>query len=118
MNTLKTPATFQQSFTIFSKLDGYINTRGRYFVNGDDVQFYTSLNGDTVVTEKAKYDASEHDIYLEERTETPLSEYMNTLADLQDKIDGGLYDAIQHLHSGNIFSITSNFRSRPTTLES
>ena len=97
--------------------DDYINTRGKYSVNGDDIQFYTSLNGDTVVTEKAKYDADEYDMYLEERTEMPLDEYMTTIADLQDKTNGGLYEAIQYLNTGNCFGITDNFRSRPKVLE-
>lgn len=117
-HALTSTGAFKQTLKdLCDNYDGYINTRGRYAVNGDDIQFYTSLNGDTVVTEKAKYDADEYDMHLEERTEMSLTDYMTTIADLQDKTNGGLYEAIQHLHSGNIFGITDNFRARPKTLE-
>ena len=36
-----------------------LNTRGKYFVNGDDIQFYTSVEDDKIVTCKFKYKAED-----------------------------------------------------------
>lgn len=116
-HALTSEETFKQALgDLCDQHGGYINTRGIYDLDGSDKQFYTSLDGDNVITEEAKYDTSDCALHLTKRTATPLRLYMAKIKNTQTR--GGLYDAIQHLHSGNIFSITSNFRSRPTTLES
>lgn len=94
---------------------GYINTRGTYNLDGSDKQFYTSLDGDNIITEEAKYDTSDCALHLTKRTATPLRLYMTKVKNTQTR--GGLYDAIQLLTGGDRFTQTQHFRPRPTILE-
>lgn len=41
-----------------------LNTRGEYFVNGDDIQFYTSVEDGKVVTCKLRYKAGDYKMIL------------------------------------------------------
>ena len=73
--------------------DGYINIHKT--VNSSNIHYYTSLNGDTVITTESKYDSSNHAMHLKKHTETPIHLYMKQITDLQPK--GNLYEAIENL---------------------
>ena len=114
-HALSSKEAFKQTLqNLCDNYDGYINTRGTYTLNGSDFQYYTSLNGDNVITEKIKYDTSDYDMHLVKRTVTPLNLYMKRIEKLEPKINGGLYDAIDAL--GERFTQTRYFRPRPKTL--
>lgn len=115
-HALTSVETFKQTLgDLCDEHKGYINTRGTYSLNGNDIQYYTSLNGDNIITEEAEYDASDCTIRLKKRTATPIRLYMAKIKKLQTR--GGLYEAIQYLTSDGRFTQTRYFRPRPTTLE-
>lgn len=114
-HALSSKEAFKQALQeLCDKYGGYINTRGTYFLDGSDIQYYTSLNGDNVITEEAKYDASNYSMHLIKRTATPINLYMKRIEEHQPKINGGLYDAIDVM--GERFTQTRYFRPRPKTL--
>lgn len=114
-HALSSKKAFKQTLQeLCDKYGGYINTRGTYFLDGSDIQYYTSLNGNTVITEEAKYDASDYSMRLIKRTATPINLYMKRIKEHQPKINGGLYDAIDVM--GEHFTQTRYFRPRPKTL--
>ena len=114
-HALSSKETFKQALQdLCDNYNGYINTRGTYFLDGSDIQYYTSLNGDNVITEKVKYDASDDSMRLIKRTATPINLYMKRIKEHQPKINGGLYDAIDIM--GERFTQTRYFRPRPKTL--
>lgn len=116
-HALSSKETFKQALQdLCDKYNGYINTHGTYDLNGSDFQFYTSLNGDNVITEEAKYDTSDYNMHLIKRTATPLNLYIKRIEKLEPKIKGGLYEAIDYLNDGNRFTQTRHFRPRPKTL--
>lgn len=114
-HALSSKETFKQALQeLCDKYNGYINTRGTYFLDGSNIQYYTSLNGDNIITEEANYDASDDSMRLIKRTATPINLYMKRIKEHQPKINGGLYDAIDVM--GERFTQTRYFRPRPKTL--
>ena len=76
----------------------WLNTRGEYFVNGDDIQFYTSIEDDKVVTCKLRYKAGDYKMILLNRDERTAQEYRELLKPILDKYKTSLSGAIQILH--------------------
>ena len=114
-HALSSKEAFKQALQeLCDKYKGYINTRGTYFLDGSDIQYYTSLNGDNVITEEAKYDTSNYSMHLIKRTATPINLYMKRIEERQPKINSDLYDAIDVM--GERFIQTRYFRPRPKTL--
>lgn len=75
-----------------------LNTRGEYFVNGDDIQFYTSVEDDKVVTCKFRHKVGESKMILLNRDERTVQEYRELLKPILDKYKTSLSGAIQILH--------------------
>lgn len=75
-----------------------LNTRGEYFVNGDDIQFYTSIEDDKVVTCKIKNKVEGSKMILLNRDERTAQEYRELLKPILDKYKTSLSGAIQILH--------------------
>lgn len=78
-----------------------LNTRGEYFVNGDDIQFYTSIEDDKVVTCKVKHNVDERKMILLNRDERTVQEYRKLIKPILDKYKTSLAEAIQILHEPN-----------------
>ena len=87
-----------------------LNTRGEYFVNGDDIQFYTSIEDDKVVTCKLRYKAGEYKMILLNRDERTAQEYRELLKPILDKYKTSLSGAIQILHEPYGILRTRDFR--------
>lgn len=87
-----------------------LNTRGEYFVNGDDIQFYTSVEGDKVVTCKLRYKAGDYKMILLNRDERTAQEYRELLKPILDKYKTSLSGAIQILHEPYGILRTRDFR--------
>lgn len=87
-----------------------LNTRGEYFVNGDDIQFYTSVEGDKVVTCKLRYKAGDYKMILLNRDERTAQEYRELLKPILDKYKTILSGAIQILHEPYGILRTRDFR--------
>lgn len=75
-----------------------LNTRGEYFVNGDDIQFYTSVEDDKVITCKLRYKAGDCKMILLNRDERTVQEYRQLIKPILDKYKTSLSGAIQILH--------------------
>ena len=75
-----------------------LNTRGEYFVNGDDIQFYTSVEDDKVVTCKIKHKVEGDKMILLNRDERTAQEYRELLKPILDKYKTSLSGAIQILN--------------------
>lgn len=88
-----------------------LNTRGEYFVNGDDIQFYTSIEGDKVVTCKLRYKAGDYKMILLNRDERTVQEYRQLIKPILDKYKTSLSGAIQILHEP--YGILRTRDSRP-----
>lgn len=87
-----------------------LNTRGEYFVNGDDIQFYTSVEDDKVVTCKFKYKAEDGKRILLNRDEKTAQEYRQLIKPILDKYKTSLSGAIQILHEPYGLLRTKNSR--------
>lgn len=87
-----------------------LNTRGEYFVNGDDIQFYTSIEDDKVVTCKLRYKAGDYKMILLNRDERTAQEYRELLKPILDKYKTSLSGAIQILHEPCGILRTRGFR--------
>ena len=87
-----------------------LNTRGEYFVNGDDIQFYTSVEGDKVVTCKLRYKVGDYKMILLNRDERTAQEYRELLKPILDKYKTSLSGAIQILHEPYGILRTRDFR--------
>lgn len=87
-----------------------LNTRGEYFVNGDDIQFYTSIEDDKVVTCKLRYKAGDYKMILLNRDERTAQEYRELLKPILDKYKTSLSGAIQILHEPYGILRTRDFR--------
>lgn len=87
------------------------NTRGEYFVNADDIQFYTSVEGDKVVTCKLRYKAENGKMILLNRDERTAQEYRQLIQPILDKYKTSLSWAIQILHEP--YGILRTRDSRP-----
>lgn len=87
-----------------------LNTRGEYFVNGDDIQFYTSVEDDKVVTCKLRYKAGVYKMILLNRDERTAQEYRELLKPILDKYKTSLSGAIQILHEPYGILRTRDFR--------
>ena len=74
-----------------------LNTRGEYFVNGDDIQFYTSVEDDKVVTCKIRRKTGEDKMILLNRDERTVQEYRKLVKPILDKYKTSLSGAIQIL---------------------
>lgn len=88
-----------------------LNTRGKYFVNGDDIQFYTSVEDDKIVTCKFKYKAEDGKRILLNRDEKTAQEYRELIKPILDKNEISLAGAIQTLHEP--YGILRTRNSRP-----
>ena len=75
-----------------------LNTRGEYFVNGDDIQFYTSIEDDKIVTCKINNKVEGSKMILLNRDERTAQEYRELLKPILDKYKTSLSGAIQILH--------------------
>lgn len=87
-----------------------LNTRGEYFVNGDDIQFYTSVEDGKVVTCKLRYKAGDYKMILLNRDERTVQEYRELLKPILDKYKTSLSGAIQILHEPYGILRTRDFR--------
>ena len=87
-----------------------LNTRGEYFVNGDDIQFYTSVEDDKVVTCKFKYKAEDGKMILLNRDERTAQEYRQLIKPILDRYKTSLSGAIQILHEPYGLLRTKNSR--------
>lgn len=87
-----------------------LNTRGEYFVNGDDIQFYTSVEDDKVVTCKFKYKAEDGKRILLNRDERTAQEYRQLIKPILDRYKTSLSGAIQILHEPYGLLRTKNSR--------
>ena len=87
-----------------------LNTRGEYFVNGDDIQFYTSVEDGKVVTCKLRYKAGDYKMILLNRDERTAQEYRELLKPILDKYRTSLSGAIQILHEPYGILRTRDFR--------
>ena len=87
-----------------------LNTRGEYFVNGDDIQFYTSIEDDKVITCKLRYKAEDGEMVLLNRDEKTAQEYRELIKPILDKYKTSLSGAIQILHEPYGILRTSNSR--------
>ena len=87
-----------------------LNTRGEYFVNGDDIQFYTSVEDGKVVTCKLRYKAGDYKMILLNRDERTAQEYRELLKPILDKYKTSLSGAIQILHEPYGILRTRDFR--------
>lgn len=79
------------------RLSKRLNTRGKYFVNGDDIQFYTSVEDDKVVTCKFRRKSGEDKMILLNRDERTVQEYRKLVKPILDKYKTSLSGAIQIL---------------------
>lgn len=75
-----------------------LNTRGEYFVNGDDIQFYTSVEDDKIITCKLRYEAENGKMILLNRDERTVHEYRELIKPILEKYKTSLSGAIQILH--------------------
>ena len=75
-----------------------LNTRGKYFVNGDDIQFYTFIEEDKIVTCKFKHRREDGAMILLNRDERTVQEYRRLIKPILDKYKTSLRGAIQILH--------------------
>lgn len=75
-----------------------LNTRGKYFVNGDDIQFYTFIEEDKIVTCKFKHRREDGAMILLNRDERTVQEYRQLIKPILDKYKTSLRGAIQILH--------------------
>lgn len=87
-----------------------LNTRGEHFVNGDDIQFYTSVEDGKVVTCKLRYKAGDYKMILLNRDERTAQEYRELLKPILDKYKTSLSGAIQILHEPYGILRTRDFR--------
>ena len=88
-----------------------LNTRGEYFVNGDDIQFYTSIEDDKIITCKLRYKAEDGEMILLNRDEKTAQEYRELIKPILDKYKTSLSGAIQILHEP--YGILRTRNSRP-----
>ena len=75
-----------------------LNTRGEYFVNGDDIQFYTFIKDDKIVTYKCKCLREDSKMILLNQDERTVQEYRKLIKPILDKYKISLRGAIQILH--------------------
>lgn len=77
--------------------DKKLNTRGRYFVNGDDIQFYTFLEDDKVVVLETLHSRGfdSHKVSLLSRTEYTIEEFKTSIEKLARSNEISLTDAIE-----------------------
>lgn len=87
-----------------------LNTRGEYFVNGDDIQFYTSIEDDKIITCKLRYKVEDGEMILLNRDEKTAQEYRELIKPILDKYKTSLSGAIQILHEPYGILRTSNSR--------
>lgn len=88
-----------------------LNTRGEYFVNGDDIQFYTFIKDDKIVTYKCKYLREDSKMILLNQDERTVQEYRKLIKPILDKYKTSLSGAIQILHEP--YGILRTRNSRP-----
>lgn len=91
-------------------LSNVLNTRGEYFVNGDDIQFYTFIKDDKIVTYKCKYLREDSKMILLNQDERTVQEYRKLIKPILDKYKISLRGAIQILHEPYGILRTSNSR--------
>ena len=91
-------------------LSNVLNTRGEYFVNGDDIQFYTFIKDDKIVTYKCKYLREDSKMILLNQDERTVQEYRKLIKPILDKYKTSLSGAIQILHEPYGILRTSNSR--------
>lgn len=92
-------------------LSNVLNTRGEYFVNGDDIQFYTFIEEDKIVTCKFKYQREDGAMILLNRDVRTVKEYRKLIEPILDKYKISLRGAIQILHEP--YGILRTRNSRP-----
>lgn len=73
------------------------NTRGKYFVNGDDIQYYTFLEDDKVVVLKTRHSTcfDEHSVVLLSRTEYAIEDFKESIGELVRTYEISMADAIE-----------------------
>ena len=94
-----------------SSSSNILNTRGEYFVNGDDIQFYTFIEEDKIVTCKFKYQREDGAMILLNRDVRTVKEYRKLIEPILDKYKISLRGAIQILHEP--YGILRTRNSRP-----
>jgi hypothetical protein len=94
-----------------SSSSNILNTRGEYFVNGDDIQFYTFIEEDKIVTCKFKYQREDGAMILLNRNVRTVKEYRKLIEPILDKYKISLRGAIQILHEP--YGILRTRNSRP-----
>lgn len=73
------------------------NTRGKYFINGDDIQYYTFLEDDKVVVLKTRHSTcfDEHSVVLLSRTEYAIEDFKESIGELVRTYEISMADAIE-----------------------
>lgn len=94
-----------------SSSSNILNTRGEYFVNGDDIQFYTFIEEDKIVTCKFKYQREDGAMILLNRDVRTVQEYRKLIEPILDKYKISLRGAIQILHEP--YGLLRTRNSRP-----
>lgn len=94
-----------------SRSSNILNTQGEYFVNGDDIQFYTSIEDDKIITCKLRYKAEDDEMILLNHDEKTAQEYRELIKPILDKYKTSLSGAIQILHEP--YGILRTRNSRP-----
>lgn len=94
-----------------SSSSNILNTRGEYFVNGDDIQFYTFIEEDKIVTCKFKYQREDGAMILLNRDIRTVQEYRKLIEPILDKYKISLRGAIQLLHEP--YGLLRTRNSRP-----
>ena len=87
------------------------NTRGEYFINGDDIQFYTYIEDDAVITCKIKRKIHDDKTILLNRDVKTVQEYRQLIQPILDKYKTSLSGAIQILHEPYGILRTRHFHS-------
>ena len=94
-----------------SSSSNILNTQGEYFVNGDDIQFYTFIKDDKIVTYKCKHQREDSKMILLNQDERTVQEYRKLIKPILDKYKISLRGAIQILHEP--YGILRTRNSRP-----
>lgn len=87
------------------------NTRGEYFINGDDIQFYTYIEDDAVITCKIKRKIHDDKTILLNRDVKTVQEYRQLIQPILDEYKTSLSGAIQILHEPYGILRTRHFHS-------
>lgn len=77
--------------------DEKVNTRGKYYINGDDIQYYTFLEEDKVVVLKTRHSKcfDEHSVSLLSKTEYTIDEFKDSIEELVRTYEISMTEALE-----------------------